>query len=58
MKPIVLCLALCLATCQGAKDFATENVLGVSVNVNGTIVTVQHQRQQPIIFPTVQPQQK
>ena len=56
MKPITACLALCLATCQGAKDFATENDLGVSVNVNGTIVTVQHQK--AIVFPKVQPQQK
>ncbi len=49
-------LALLLLPSCKTNEFIDGNDLGVSVNVNGTIVTVQHQK--AIVFPKVQPQQK
>lgn len=42
MKPIVTCLALCLATCQDASQFVSSKPLGVAVMVDGYKITVEH----------------
>lgn len=42
MKPIVTCLALCLATCQGAKDFAGSHEIGAAINIDAWEVILNH----------------
>ena len=42
MKPITACLALCLATCQGAKDFADTHEIGAAFNVDAWEIILNH----------------